>query len=81
MDATRGDPPSRPELSGDREDLPRGRRPVIQVALAARGDVFGAEAAHAGITPVILGEGGRRGPARTPFRVQSTRGLLWTRAC
>ena len=40
MDATRGDPPSRPELSGDREDLPRGRRPVIQVALAARGDVY-----------------------------------------
>ena len=39
---------------------------------------FGAEATHVGINSVILGEWQRRGYGRTPFRMQSARGLLRT---
>ena len=44
----------------------------------ADGVEFGAEPAHVGIKPVILGEWQRRGYGRTPFRMQSARGLLRT---
>ena len=57
-----GRPPLRP---GDS----RGRRVSVG---------FGPKATHAGSKPVVLRGGHRRGPARTPFRTQSARGLLRT---
>ena len=39
---------------------------------------FGPKAMHVGCKPVFRGGGHRRGPARTPFRTQWSRGLLRT---
>ena len=56
-------------------------RPCPPRQLATSGDAcvaFGAEATHAGIKPAILGGRHRHGHGRTPFGMQSARGLLRT---
>ena len=48
------------------------------VAVLSRMTPFPATVDNVGINPVILGEWQRRGYGRTPFRMQSARGLLRT---
>ena len=55
--------------------VPTGRRPDGAPSGDAGSVASGAEATHVGINPVILGEWQRRGYGRTPFRMQSARGL------
>ena len=60
----------------------RGHLTVQEIAarheVHPRGVGFGAEATHAGIKPAILGGRHRHGHGRTPFGMQSARGLLRT---